>query len=363
MEIEEKHSLKTLFFELTPRCNQKCIYCYNPWREDNGRRIEEPDSEAIYQLLGSVMAQVRVQTLVLTGGEPFLRADIFQIIHRVNQQGVSVAVISNGGLIDADTAQMLSRRNVKFVQITLAGADDHTHDALCGPGTFRKAKKALRMLQHFGVKTGGSYLCTAHNYQQAGAVFELFHTLQVKQIAFNRFNPSGAPQRINMSLLPTRSQVFQALTQANDKGAEHNLKIFNTMPIPPCAMDYAQFPNIKFSQCSAGLAGGQLALRPDGNVFLCTLQKNSIGSMRHGSLDAILKSVPLNSFRQQLPEFCIACGHGSKCLGGCGAAAQWVFGSAKDVDPFLAQHIMPDYSERIKLLTSKNQASNQASDP
>jgi len=45
--------------------------------------------------------------------------------------------------------------------------------------------------------------------------------------------------------------------------------------------------------------------------------------------------------------FCKPCPHRDGCLGGCGAAAEWIFGQANELDPFLAQHVMADYAKRV----------------
>jgi radical SAM protein with 4Fe4S-binding SPASM domain len=345
--MQKKLLLRSLSIELTPRCNQGCVYCYNAWREDNGLQIGEPDFESIKRLLCLAMDQVRLHSLTLTGGEPFLRKDIHEIIDLVNQKGIHVCIISNGALVTRETAKKLSRQKVNYVQVTLTGADARTHDALCGKGSFEKVNKGIENLQGFGVTVGGSYLCTSHNFHQAGEIFERFVSYHIKQIAFNRFNPSGDPRRIVMSLLPTRSQVLGALTAANRKSGQYRLKVYNTMPIPPCVFDYREFPNIQFSQCSAGIPDAQLAVGADGNVRLCTLQKQSLGSLRDTPLADIIAGEALKRFREQIPDFCKECPYASVCLGGCGAAAEWVFGSPAEPDPFIAQHIMPDFKERM----------------
>ena len=53
-----------------------------------------------------------------------------------------------------------------------------------------------------------------------------------------------------------------------------------------------------------------------------------------------------------IPAFCEACPHREGCLGGCGAAAEWVFGRADELDPFLAQHVMVDFPKRVAILGS-----------
>lgn len=355
VNLQDKIIVNTFMMEITPRCNQQCIYCYNAWREDNGREIGEPATADFKKIIDTIANQAEVKFFTLTGGEPFLREDIFQIIDWINEKGMVVNIISNGGMITPEIAKQLSRRKVNYVQITLGGANAETHDHLCGDGTFEKAKNAMKVLQKNGVMAGGSYLCTSYNYQQANDVLECFASLNVKQIAINRFSPGGEPRRINLEILPTRSQVIEALDAAEEKAVKHDLKLYNTMPIPPCVVDMQKYPHIKFSGCSAGYYEKQLAIGPDGQVRLCTLQKQRAGSILDLPLKEIIESETVTGFRKEIPEFCRECPFASACLGGCGAAADWVFGTTAEVDPFVGQHVLPDYEERVREQLAKQE--------
>jgi radical SAM protein with 4Fe4S-binding SPASM domain len=308
----------------------------------------EPDFKQLKRMITILLEQAQIRYITLTGGEPFMHRDILKIIRFINDLGPGVMIISNGGMITPQVAARLKTMRVHYIQVTLGGADADTHDALCGDGTFRKLNRAVSCLRDAGITVGGSYLCTAHNYTQAGKVFDLFAGFDVKQVAFNRFNPSGESRRIMLSLMPTRSQVLTALAEVEQKAARYRLRVVSTMPLPPCVFDAGDFPHLEFGNCSAGTDHAQFAIGTNGNVRLCTLQKNAIGSLLETPLNELIHHRIVQNFRSAIPGFCKECPLAPGCLGGCGAAAEWVFGTADELDPFLAQHVMEDFKERVK---------------
>lgn len=337
--------MRSVAVELTARCNQKCTYCYNAWRDDGGSAMGELDSETLLAMLTQLIEANDLRYLTLTGGEPFARKDIHEIIDFINGRGLGVVIISNGGLIRQETVERLSRQHIHYIQITLAGPNAAIHNAVAGSGSFERIDRAFRALQAGGITVGGSFLCTSQSYGHAEATLERFVDYGVQQVAFNRFNPSGF-SRSALDLMPTRSQVVEALTATNAVAERHDLKVVCTMPIPPCVVDYREFPRIRFGQCSAGVPEGELAIGPDGAVKLCTLQQKAVGNVFQHSLLDLLNSPATHEFRAQVPEFCKGCLYQDTCLGGCGAAAEWVLGEVADLDPFVAQHVLPDFAER-----------------
>ncbi|MBC8874168.1 MAG: radical SAM protein [Planctomycetes bacterium] len=340
--------LRSLALELTPRCNQQCLYCYNPWRSEPARATEEFSTDEICGLVDRVLEQAELEHLTLTGGEPLMRRDLFEIVDYVNGRGLSVVLISNGGLIDEKAAQMLADRDVRYVQVTFAGPEAHIHDALCGMGSFRGASSGLTNLVAAGVPVGGSFLCTRKNSLVAQTTLEWMYRNGVRShFAFNRFNPSGYGAGHLRQLMPTRSNVLSALEQAERFAAAHEVRIHCTMPIPQCMINEQDYPQVRFGQCSAGTDRAEYAIDPRGRLKLCTLQRHTIGSVLENRLADLIADESIARFRVSIPVFCEPCPHRAGCLGGCGAAAEWTFGDPAQLDPFLAQHVMPDFAERL----------------
>jgi radical SAM protein with 4Fe4S-binding SPASM domain len=333
-----------LTFELTPRCNQQCGYCYNAWRGQAAMPGAELSTDEVRGLVDLLLAETALSQVTLSGGEPLLRADLFEIVDHLNERGLPVALISNGGLVTEEIAKQLAARQVTHLQITLAGPSAQLHDAVCGPGAFARTIRGVAHLVNQGVKTSSSFLCTRQNYRAAGETLERLHGLGANHhYCFNRFNPSGHGRHSLTTLLPSRSQVLEALRQADDFAARRGIRIHSTMPIPCCMVDEAEFPRIEFGQCSVGTEQAEYAVNCRGELKLCPLQATSLGSLLASKLSELQVTEPAQRFREGAPAFCQECPHRSACLGGCRAAAEWVFGRAAELDPFLAQHVMPDY--------------------
>ncbi len=339
---------RTLWIELTHRCNLRCVHCFVPGETTDDGRGAELDTSAWVALLDRRLPELGVARVVLTGGEPLLRSDLPVLAARIRAAGARLSLISNGGLIDRRRARELADLGVGDVQLTLSGGDRATHEDLSGPGTFDGTLAAFQALRAAGITPLGSFICTARNPRHAGAVVSLLGSMGIRWVAFNRYAPCGAGTERMRELLPTRSQVLVALAGAEDAAAEHGVTVSVTMPIPPCVVDPRRYPHLRFGSCSAGSASAAPAVGPDGSLRLCALQRRAIGSLVDRSLAALPYRSEASRFRAALPAFCRGCRVATTCLGGCGAAAEWTRGDPAELDPFVAQHVVPDFWTRVR---------------
>ena len=126
------------FFQwhLTEKCNLHCLHCYQergPLAELTFAEIKETLNELSLMLEDwSDSYGLAFQTSInVTGGEPFLRPDLFHILEAMRQRGFDLYLLTNGTLLDRDKARRLSRLPVRGVQISLEGLEE-THEALRG---------------------------------------------------------------------------------------------------------------------------------------------------------------------------------------------------------------------------------------
>lgn len=343
----ESPAVRSVALELTTRCNQRCHYCYNAWRDQREQPHRELSLDRLTAVLDRLLDEAPLERITLTGGEPFLHPQLHEIISRINDRGLGVSLISNGGLITRSVARRLADQEVHGVQLTLAGGDAHGHDAVCGDGSFERVLAGIDALAQAEVGVYGSLLVSAQSASGAARVLRRFSSLGILHVAFNRFNPSGFAMAAAQALLPTRSQVLQALGAAEEMAQSDGMELTCTMPIPPCIVDEEEFPSVAFGTCSAGTLYGEPAVDPDGMLSLCTLQRRPVGDLVQSGLGALMESSEALAFREAVPDFCRGCLHEQSCLGGCGAAAEWAFGSVAALDPFVAQHVMVDYAQRI----------------
>ncbi|HET9960564.1 MAG TPA: radical SAM protein [Polyangiaceae bacterium] len=348
-------SLFSAAIELTGACNQKCAYCYNEWRGDSGASISTGGRDKVLARIRRLLDTFDVRELTLTGGEPFTRPDLFEILDLIRSRGVAAHIISNGGLIDEERARALAEREVRFVQVTLNGAERELHEEHVGLGHFDATLEGIRALRAADVEVVGCIVVTRKNANHVADILELFDSLRVRHIALSRFSPAGYATRHVADLLPSRADLIAALSRAAPFVKARGMSIRVTMPIPPCAVEIEQFPDLIFGVCPVGTPQQEFAIGPDGALRHCTLHREKLGGgldIADPSLDLVklVRGSEVSQYRATVPEFCRGCLHEKTCAGGCGAAAEWVLGSRNHPDPIVAQHVDEAFGSELERL-------------
>ena len=83
-----------LLYELTTKCQNNCVFCYNVWKEDESYPTDELTTEEAMVVLGKAIHESGCKNIGLTGGEPLLRKDIFEIASYISGKGVSPILLS-----------------------------------------------------------------------------------------------------------------------------------------------------------------------------------------------------------------------------------------------------------------------------
>lgn len=339
----------SLAIELTGYCNQKCGYCYNDWRGDK-KDAQALSTEALLSSIDRAATEVEWDHVTLTGGEPFARADFFTVLERLQRHGLRALIISNGGLITPAHAERLAPFDPLFVQITLNGADAELHEAHVGKGHFAPTLAGITALVKAGVKVTGCIVVTRKNARHVAEILSLFESLSVRDIALSRYSPAGYASEQVAELLPSRTELLAALELAEPFARDRRMTVQVTMPVPPCVVDTALFPHIRFSSCPIGTEAQEFALGTDGQLRNCTLHTEVVGNVRDASKASFAEAVTSSQvarYRDVTPAFCEPCPMRATCMGGCGAAAVSVFGS-RGLDPFVAQHVDGDFEGALR---------------
>ena len=132
---------KEWHWEITRRCNLYCQHCLT--RCGHSVHSELTTFDAIKAI--GVMAEVGCTTLMITGGEPLMRSDLFILLEFGFSRGISLGLLTNGFLIDKQVAERLCTYT-KTVGVSLDGASAQTHDALRGQQSFQLACSAIALL-------------------------------------------------------------------------------------------------------------------------------------------------------------------------------------------------------------------------
>jgi radical SAM protein with 4Fe4S-binding SPASM domain len=166
---------RLIFWEVTKGCNLRCIHC-----RATATELSSPTDLPTGRALDIIkqIADFGNPILVLSGGEPLYRADIFDLARFATQRGLRVALATNGTLVTKPVAKKIVEAGVKRVSISLDGADALTHDTFRGiPGAFEAAVYGMRNLQELGMSVQINTTIARHNAHQLPAVLELARSL------------------------------------------------------------------------------------------------------------------------------------------------------------------------------------------
>ncbi len=166
---------RLIFWEVTKGCNLRCIHC-----RASATELSSPTDLPTHMALGIInqIAAYANPILVLSGGDPLYRSDIFQLATYAKDKGLRVALATNGTLVTKEVARMIVDSGVKRVSISLDGADSATHDTFRGiPGAFDAAVQGLRNLKALGMSVQINMTIARHNAKQLPQVLDLAKSL------------------------------------------------------------------------------------------------------------------------------------------------------------------------------------------
>ncbi|MDL5032167.1 heme d1 biosynthesis radical SAM protein NirJ [Pelomonas sp. APW6] len=197
-----------VIWNLTRRCNLTCKHCYALSADHHY------PGELAYDEICTVMDDLRaygVPVLILSGGEPLLHPQLFEIASRAQAQGFYTALSSNGTMIDAAMADRIAAQHFDYVGVSIDGSRD-THDRFRRKvGAYDESMAGIRLLHERGVKTGLRYTFTDLNGQDFPFLLQLMKDEGVDKFYFSHLNYAGRG-----NIHRGRDAHFQATRQALD---------------------------------------------------------------------------------------------------------------------------------------------------
>lgn len=158
-------------FELSPVCNFSCKMCYVRKTASEVKASDRPMMRLEQWM--DIARQAKEQGmlyLLLTGGEPLLWQDFWQLYRHLIQMGFLVSINTNGSLIDQKAIDQFEKFPPTRINITLYGASDKTYERLCGvSGVFEKVDWAITRLQNIGIQVKLNGSLTPHNIEDLEA--------------------------------------------------------------------------------------------------------------------------------------------------------------------------------------------------
>ena len=152
-------------FELTARCNFHCPMCYVHLKQED---IDAAGKELTAGQWIEIARQARDRGMMfalLTGGEPFVRKDFFEIYEAMKNMGIMISINSNGSMIEGAVRERLLENPPFRINISLYGGCPETYRSMCGQDAFSRVYDNIRALKEAGVDVRLNLSITQYNKQ------------------------------------------------------------------------------------------------------------------------------------------------------------------------------------------------------
>ena len=326
-----------LHLEVVAACNLSCTHCFAgslPRREDPLTLVE------LDNLFGQ-MAALGTFRLGLTGGEPLLRKDLFQIIDLATEHGLCPCVTTNGLLITEEIAREFGRRELVWLNVSLEGASAGTNDFVRGEGTFNRVLDRIRILRDHSRFTL-AFTILSSNVHEIRACAELAEELGAGTAVFRPLYPVGVA-RHHLELMPSYEQYNAALNELTELQSHRDFGIHHIDPFSPASRSDAQSVVYQNHGCGAGNLVCSVSI--SGDVSPCSFlgRDSYTANVRHQSLKQIWsESRGFRAIRELPDSEPFDTGQdAARFSGGCRARALVLNGSINAPDPWLTskQHL------------------------
>ncbi|WP_374378111.1 heme d1 biosynthesis radical SAM protein NirJ [Pseudomonas fluvialis] len=181
-----------VIWNLLRRCNLTCKHCYAT-SADSEFRNELDTTEALGVI--DQLHEAGVRVLILSGGEPLLRDDIFQLADYARDRGFYVALSTNGTLIDEQNIERIAAADFDYVGISIDGLEAVHDEWRQLKGSFAASMHAIDLCRARGIRVGLRTTLTQHNYPQLPALLELMRAHDVQKFYLSHLNYSGRGKR------------------------------------------------------------------------------------------------------------------------------------------------------------------------
>lgn len=266
---------------ITERCSLSCAHCY----QGDAKRAEMPLSR-IRQVLEQISDTFRVWKeehglemglrLQLTGGEPLLRRDLFDIVATGRSLGMLVTLLTSGIPVNPEVTGRIASSGIAFVQISLEG-DRWTHDAVRGKGTYDRAASAAESLADRGIFVSINTTLSRLNADQSFKLVCAARDMGASRISFSRLVPSGRGVGLLATLLSPKElrDVFSELRAIENPVVEVVCRdpLTALFEEPPAGMP----GDLPVGGCAAGVSG--ITILPDGTASACRRLGLELGNL------------------------------------------------------------------------------------
>lgn len=334
-------------WEITRRCNLRCVHC----RSSSEIEVKaHPDfaTEEAFRIIDDIAAYAK-PVMVLSGGEPLLRKDVFDIAGYGTGKGLRMCLATNGTLVTDEICSKIKDSGIRIVSLSLDGSKETVHDDFRSQkGAFAATIRAAGLFREYGIEFIINSSFTKRNQEEIPKVYKLAKELGATAWYLFMIVPTGRGEEIMKELI-SKEDYEKILEWHYEMEKEEK----DLLVRPTCAPHYYRVVlqksreegnkferrTLKFSTGgSKGCIAGQLIalIDVDGNVLPCSYFPKPAGNIRKQSFRDIWENselfIELRDFKKYKGK-CGSCEYVTVC-GGCRARSYAVHGDYLAEEPF-----------------------------
>ncbi|MFQ5672518.1 MAG: radical SAM protein [Nitrospinales bacterium] len=328
----------SISWNLTKRCNLNCAHCYLDADFRGGLRTDELNTQECFRVIDQIAEVNPNAFLILTGGEPLLRPDIYEIIRYAADKKFMVVLGTNGTMINDVIAKKIKAAGTHGVGISIDSMDPAKHDTFRGVDkAWKNSMKAFDILNETGVDFLLQMSVSDMNYTEIPEVVAFAE--KVGAIAFNLYflvctgrgqgntDISNEAYEQALKTLYRLQMEYKGRLMINSKCApQYKRVVYENDPDSVYTRTYS-------GGCPAGTHYSRIS--PEGNLTPCPFIAESVGSLKTSTFKELWTEAPLMRElrnRKNLEGKCGTCEFSSMCSG-CRARAFAETGNYMAEDP------------------------------
>lgn len=261
-----EHPLTYLFWECTLNCNFYCQHCGS----NAGRKIiqNELTTEQIKNAFKQIAAQYDAKNIMIsvTGGEPLLRDDLFEVMNFANQLGFPWGIVSNGSLINKKVVDNLKKAGASSVDISIDGIGK-THNKFRNyPGAYQKAIRAVKLLSENKFLKNLEIISSIHhgNIHQLEEMYKVFSKLGINSWRVMNIDPIGRAEKSDILLYKDEMKYLLDFIKQKRKSSK---LLINYSCAGFLGLDYEKEVRGWFFNCATGI--NIASILHNGDIYVC----------------------------------------------------------------------------------------------